>query len=307
MARHVVEARGLGGDGRPARVRCAGPATAPRLREAGLVMVTDLTLRLHPAPAVRQHVCFALADGVVLDDVLAAGARLLRGGRKADLDVLSDHRVASQLGVGAAAPGGAPVGRDRLAALLPAPFAGRWSATAELWGDDRAELAAVRAEVERAWAPFAAASVDGPVETGYETPDHAGLRTAYWCLPTGMPARPDPAVDGCGVLWFAPALPPGAPAGRAIEVWEGILRAHRLAPCWALRLDDSQVIAVLALLWDRSAPGADARAVACFHALEEAARGFGVRPYRRPTGLPAGAPAEQEPAREKPGRQEERC
>ncbi|MFF4160903.1 FAD-binding oxidoreductase [Streptomyces sp. NPDC001678] len=294
MACHVIEARGLSGDGRPARARCTGPSTARRLREAGLAMVTDLTLRLHPAPAVRQHLLYALPDDVELDDVLAAGTRMLRSGLKTDLDVLSDHRIAAQLGVGAAASGDGPVSRARLATLLPVPLTGRWSAMAGIWGDDRAELAAVRAEVERAWAPFADAAVDGPVEEGYETPDDTGLRTAYWCRPDGMPTRPDPAMDGCGVLWFAPALPPGAPAGRAIEVWEGILRAHRLAPCWALRLDDSRVIAVLALLWDRSVPGADARAVACFHALEEAARGFGVRPYRRPTGLSGGTPSEWE-------------
>lgn len=294
MARHVVEARGLSDDGYPASVRFAGSSSARRLREASLAMVTDLTLRLHPAPALRQRLCFALADGAVLGDVLTAGARLLRSGLKAELDVLSDYRIAAQLGVGTPASDGAPVGRERLAALLPAPFAGRWSAMVDLWGDDRAELAAARAEVEEAWVPFAARAVEGPVEEGYDLPDHQGLRTAYWCGPSGMPERPDPALDGCGVLWFAPALPPGAAAGRAIGVWEGILRSHRLAPCWALRLDDSQVIAVLALLWDRRVPGADARAVACFHELEEAARCFGVRPYRRPTGLARGATSGQE-------------
>lgn len=108
------------------------------------------------------------------------------------------------------------------------------------------------------------------------------LGAAYWRKRRPPPADMDPDRDGCGVLWFAPALPfTGAHVGRVVEIVTTTCAAHAFEPHISIvGLTERMVIVNTALIYDREEPGADERAAACHEALLRAGTAAGYLPYR---------------------------
>lgn len=115
-------------------------------------------------------------------------------------------------------------------------------------------------------------------------PSRVALPLAYLKNPT----QPSPAselspdVDGCGLIWFSPLLPIDAQLARDFtqEVTRVCL-AHSIEPLVTLTAISERCFdSTIPLVFNRSSNKHREQARACFDALIEVAREFGVFPYR---------------------------
>jgi len=193
---------------------------------------------------------------------------------------------------------------------------GAWTAVGALMGT-RAQVAADRAAVKRALKGFRLRFVDermiglgemvarqlGRVGRGQRlsrqlaaarglfdfnrgTPSRQFLAGAYWRrrggLPLDFPARCDPAADGCGLMWLAPALPATAEAARdLLERVKPILAAHDFDLLATLSfVNERSLAAVLTIAFDRADAEEETRAARCYDAMLESVMAGGYIPYR---------------------------
>jgi 4-cresol dehydrogenase (hydroxylating) len=108
------------------------------------------------------------------------------------------------------------------------------------------------------------------------------LSSAYWRKRTPPPPDPDPDRDGCGLLWFAPTAPADGPqVQRLVNVTVDLMLKHGFEPMISLTMLTARVVySVLAITYDRSVPGEDGKAMACYRELESVCQGAGYYPYR---------------------------
>lgn len=114
-------------------------------------------------------------------------------------------------------------------------------------------------------------------------PDDLALRLAYWRSPAAAPATPpDPARDGCGILWYAPVVPiKGDCTRRYVDMVERVLRAHRFEPLITLTtVSPTAFDSTVPVLFDASLPEETRRAHACHAALLDEGLALGFAPYR---------------------------
>ncbi len=92
----------------------------------------------------------------------------------------------------------------------------------------------------------------------------------------------DPAADRCGLIWFAPILPlRGDEVASYLADCQRRFAAHGFDLYVALLLMNPRaVIALMAILYDRDAPGAAERAQALHDALVTDMQAAGYQPYR---------------------------
>ncbi|GEB49686.1 FAD-binding oxidoreductase [Streptomyces cacaoi] len=283
LGSHVEALTGLCPDGTAfgAATGRPGPDPAGLLFQGGPAVVTSLTLRLCAAPALRQRVTFRVPDAAALPEVIEGAREMLRHGGGLAADVLDRARVASQRPPGA-------TGEE-----LPELLTGAWTGGAELWAPDEDALSSLR---RRALA-WAAAHGDRwhmtPPRTGAPAPEdgdadpYAGLACAYrprphaWHTARSAGTAPDPDRDGCGVLWYAPALPMrGADVARVVGAVDRICAEEGQEAGITLRLGPRELYCVTGLFWDRDEAGADARGARCHARLVEEGARIGVFPYR---------------------------
>jgi len=114
-------------------------------------------------------------------------------------------------------------------------------------------------------------------------PNETALPLAYWRNPRPRPEGPmHPALDGCGLSWYAP-LVPMRPAGvRAyVNMVKKIMLKHGLEPLITFTtLSDRLFDSTVPLLFDRDKPQAVRAAAACFQELLMEGRSSGWFPYR---------------------------
>ncbi|HST61378.1 MAG TPA: FAD-binding oxidoreductase [Longimicrobium sp.] len=269
----------------PPRADGPGPSLQGLFAQGSLGVVTRMTLWLDPAPAWRQRVVFLLRG----EPELAAGIDALRGLLQrrpsgVQVELMNDYRFLAQTRqfpygeVDAAAP----LPRPWVQSALPWAGGAQWVGCATLWGESKDELALGRRALEERLAPAAGGLNCEEPTPGWEAPEsHDGIRSAYWRKRAPMPADPDPDRDGCGVVWLTPVLPMlGAAAAGALAAVEHEMQAHGFEPTLALRPGPRGLQAVVALLYDRQDPGADARAARCHAALRGLLDGRGLYPYR---------------------------
>jgi 4-cresol dehydrogenase (hydroxylating) len=117
-------------------------------------------------------------------------------------------------------------------------------------------------------------------------PNGRFLAGAYWRrrggLPAGFPARADPALDNCGLLWVSPILPMRG---------NDVLALHALAaPIFAQHgfdlfvtfsmINERALAGVLTVAYDKEDPCEVERAKQCYRALFDAVMKSGYIPYR---------------------------
>lgn len=95
-------------------------------------------------------------------------------------------------------------------------------------------------------------------------------------------ADADPAADACGLIWFAPILPLH---GEEVEGYLADCKKRCAAHgfdfyCALLLMNPRAVIALMAILYDRAAPGQAERARALHDELTAAMQAAGYQPYR---------------------------
>jgi 4-cresol dehydrogenase (hydroxylating) len=92
----------------------------------------------------------------------------------------------------------------------------------------------------------------------------------------------NPALDGCGLIWYSPLVPMSADRVRTfVEMTERICVEHGIEPLITLTSISSRCLdSTVPILFDRDDPSAAVRADRCYRALFEAGRGEGFLPYR---------------------------
>ncbi|HEY3364155.1 MAG TPA: FAD-binding oxidoreductase [Symbiobacteriaceae bacterium] len=267
----------------PLRMHGPGPSLQGLFGQSNLGVVTRLTLWLEPAPALRQRAFFLIPEAADLPPVIDALRNLLLrcGGLQAE--VINDYRVTAMsrqfpfdLFTGEAA-----LPREWMRATQGDGY-GRWVAGLFLWAGDEAELDWRRRRLTAALAGLSGQLIlEEPARYDpYDAPN--GMRSTYWRKRMAPPPDPDPDRDRCGLIWTAPVLPLlGPEVSGALEEIEAVVLGFGFEPSIALRLVGGRAAqAVVALVYDRDVPGADARAAACHAAIRSTTAQRGIYPYR---------------------------
>lgn len=114
-------------------------------------------------------------------------------------------------------------------------------------------------------------------------PNETAMPLAYWRNSRARSGGPmNPAVDGCGLSWYAPLVPMRPTGVRAyVNMVTEIMGKHGLEPLITFTtLSDRLFDSTVPLLFDRDKPEAALAAAACFQELLLEGRSNGWFPYR---------------------------
>ncbi len=264
-----------------------GPAVEGLFEQSNLGIVSRMTVRLHPAPALRQFLTFDVPTGRDLGDVVdRSRLPLLRQGHRLQMEVRNDFNLLM-------ATRSFPYHEFDGSAVLPRAWArnrlqdvmgGRWLGGATLWADSQDELERRRLDL--------AESLDRVVHAAHEPApglsrrhDGSTVESVYWRKRTPAPDDPDPDRDRVGLIWMVPVLPAvGAEVAGAAAAVEAIMGEHGFEPSLALRLGGRAVHVVIGIVFDREEPSTDSRADRCRKALSADFAGRGWAQYRLDVG-----------------------
>lgn len=289
----------LGAKGGPPAFKWGtGPYLDGLFSQFGGGVVTRMTLRLAPLPERVEAFFVTVEDDAKLEALVTAFRRLLSesGVPLGGVNLINGQRVRALAGEKS------PVGRAA------------WFATGALFGDAavvRASRKTIRAAlkgvarrvifVSETRAARMQAILDrlGRVGLGRRIaplvenaagvlailagqPSEFGLPLAYGADPARMPKRDlNPARDGCGLLWYAPAVPARGDAVRAYAgMVERVCAAHGFdGPITLTSSSPLAYISSMPILF-RATEQDSARAMACLRALVAEGRALGLHPYR---------------------------
>jgi len=125
-------------------------------------------------------------------------------------------------------------------------------------------------------------------------PSEQGLQLAYWR--SGHRPREqalNPALDGCGLIWYLPVVPMIPEVVRAyVRMIHTVCRKHDINPLVQLNTMNALCIdGTMPILFDRNNPRERDAAHACHAELLEAGKRIGIFPYRLGVDDMAGATA----------------
>ncbi|MGN6702616.1 MAG: FAD-binding oxidoreductase [Burkholderiaceae bacterium] len=295
-----------------------GPYSTGLFSQSGFGIVTRMTIALARRPECVSTFFFNVADHGGLEDIVSRIQTILATlpGIVGGVNLMNQRRVLAM----AAPHPTALADADGLIPDAVLERLGRqyrvsaWTGLGTLYGSERV-VAAARKEIARALsgavsrlsfitpgkAAFLAGAVSmlpgklgaglarkvrmlaGGLELVNGTPNQTALPLAYWrSAKAENPAVRSPALDGCGLIWYAPLVPMrGADARAFVDMVTGITTRHGIEPLITFtsvsdRLFDSTV----PLLFDRADPKAVDAARVCYDELLQAGRAMGVFPYR---------------------------
>jgi 4-cresol dehydrogenase (hydroxylating) len=109
----------------------------------------------------------------------------------------------------------------------------------------------------------------------------AGLNMVYWRKPSGVRVG-DLHEDGCGVLWYCPAIPfRGKDARTAVAICEKICLKYGFELNIGFLFISQRALDITgAICYDRNIKGEDRRAMACHNELMMLLNAEGYSPYR---------------------------
>ncbi|MBN1203370.1 MAG: FAD-binding oxidoreductase [Myxococcaceae bacterium] len=267
-----------------------GPSLDGLFSQSALGVVTRMTFWLvKKAPYLREFV-FSVKDDEHLWEVMdRLQALALEGTLRNSFFFWNDVKA---LSVGMQYPYQATHGRTPLPGFFLDTFRedfGRWAISGAVTAPDE-ELGAL---LERRLAT----AVEGLArrivlerDADYESPFHGkpsdNMAMAYWRKRNPMPPEPHPDRDQCGFIWCSVAVP--FTSERAREACGIASRVPRMFALEAnvafLALAPRCLYLVVALAYDRETAGEDARAMACYQALQREFTQTGYYPMR--LGLP---------------------
>ncbi|OOG57176.1 hypothetical protein B0E49_06275 [Polaromonas sp. C04] len=116
-------------------------------------------------------------------------------------------------------------------------------------------------------------------------PNSVAHKLVYWRR-ADAPAAPDPARDGCGLIWYAPLVPFKPELAAAyVECCTAVLRDHGMEPLITLStLSDRCLDSSVPILFDARKADEVERAHRCYGALVTAGLTLGIAPYRLHVG-----------------------
>lgn len=274
-----------------------GPGMDGLFAQSSLGVVTRMTFWLAPRPAFLQVFTLDMANDGALAGALDALRRLGQQGALGEAGFTFWNHIkfiARQRRYPWDAPNAPAALRPEALGVPP------WQGSGAHYAASRALGQATRELVLAALQPWAKVAVFDTDTHGPElaaslfmgVPSNQNLASTYWRKRVPVPAPPDspdpdPDRDGCGVLFICPVLPlQGTPAVQALAQVEALIRQHGLEPNLGMHIDAHRTLLVyIALMYDREAPGEDARALACHNAVLDLLITQGHYPFR--LALPA--------------------
>ena len=137
-------------------------------------------------------------------------------------------------------------------------------------------------------APAAASTKPGRyyenIDRGVPVEEH--LAMTYWRKRSPMPEHDlDPDRDRCGLLWVSPVVPlTGRHVTRVVGEIEALMQAYDLEPNIGLNsVFERTLVVTAAIVYDRDAPGEEARSMRCYERLMRRLIELGYPPYRLTT------------------------
>jgi 4-cresol dehydrogenase (hydroxylating) len=293
-----------------------GPHLDGLFAQSNFGIVTQMTVWLMPAPDYFQAFYF----GVARDDqlpLLVDALRPLRlnGTIKSAVHLANGYKVLSSTRQypWREMHGTTPLSREVLNQFADAWGFGAWNGSGGLYGTRR-QVAEARRLITRALKSttrtlqflddrtlWIAQRLARPYQwiTGVNLPEMLGLlRPVYGLLkgvPTSQPTASvywrkrfppptvmDPDRDQCGLIWCSPIAPlDGRHAAAINRIVAETLPSHGFEPILTLTLLTERCLdCVIAITYDREAPGEDVRAAACYDELLRRLTQVGYYPYR---------------------------
>lgn len=284
----------------------SGPYVDGLFTQSGFGIVTRMTMWLVPRPSHLQTFFYAIDSKERLGPLVEVLRELrLEGTLRTPFLLGNDIRFMS---FGTQYPwdsmnGQTPLSETALAEMRRKTGIGAWFGEGALFSNSPELAAAERAYVERRLAPYVdalefwdeerarrneptrlmpspAAAWDNNTYRGVPVAKSSNL--TYWRKKTPAPQDMDPDRDGCGVLWFSPALPATAADACALtKLVEDVVREHGYEPNMGLVFITPRCLYMTgALVYDRDLPGEDAKALVCYKDLFQRVAKAGYHPYR---------------------------
>ncbi len=295
-----------------------GPFSTGLFTQSGFGIVTRMSIVLARRPECVKVCLFSLKDDALLETaVLRIRSIMSRlSGTVGAINLMNQHRVLSmaapypsgQLGADGMIPAAVIHALGKQYQIFP------WTGFGTLYGTNRM-VAAAQKEVKAALGDIATRMmfltpqraqqlagltklIPGQMGKGLQgmtatlakslelvagRPNETALPLAYW-RNTGGQKRPfmNPALDGCGLMWYAPLVPmrPADLRGYVNMVKE-IAPRHGLEPLITFTtLSDKLFDSTVPLVFDRANPSQVSAAAACYKDLFETGRSKGWFPYR---------------------------
>lgn len=276
-----------------------GPHLDGLFTQSNMGIVTELSVWLVPRAQHATSFIFGIRDDARLESLVDALRVLkLEGTLRSSCLLANDVRRLSFAG---------QYPWEEAGGVTPLPDAVRkklgrgiaWSGDGALYSASALQLAADKARVREVlegkaevlvWGdepPAADAPIPAEVlqvvhalNTGH--PLARSSATAYWRKRGPLPETLDPDRDACGFISFSPAVPfEGRHVRVAIEALEATMSAHGFEPNLGLNcVAERSIDLTPMILFDRSIPGEDERAMACHDALVQKLSALGYFPYR---------------------------
>lgn len=295
-----------------------GPYFTGLFTQGGFGIVTRMSIVLARRPECVKVCLFSLKDDALLEPaVLRIRAIMAKlPGTVGAINLMNQHRVLSM----AAPYPADRIASDGLIPKAVIESMGRqfqvfpWTGFGTLYGTKRM-VAAAQKEIKAELSPIASRMlfltperalllkklshlIPGKLGKGLQgmtttlaksldlvagRPNETALPLAYW-----RNDRPrqgtllNPAKDGCGLIWYAPLVPMRPADVRAfVNMVKEIAPRHGLEPLITFTtLSDKLFDSTIPLVFDRSQPGAEAAAMACYEELLHTGRVHGWFPYR---------------------------
>ena len=280
--------RWAGAQATPIHRAGVGPGLDGLFLQSNLGVITRMTFFLAPRPAFLQVLRFALAGPQELARALEALRDLAQRGvlGEAGFTFWNKYKLMASEGQypWAATDGRTPLGLSDLSEPL-------WQATGAQYAASRELGHAARSLIIQALAPFAAVAVFDTESHGalleesvfLGVPSDGNLASAYWRkrlpVPRGGHHLDD---DGCGVLFICPVLPlRGVLVAALLMQIEALVLSFGFEPNLGMHMVEGRsLLAYIAIMFDRSLDGEDARAQACHDAVLARLIADGHYPFR---------------------------
>ncbi|MBV8380860.1 MAG: FAD-binding oxidoreductase [Paucibacter sp.] len=295
-----------------------GPYSAGLFTQSGLGIVTRLSILLARRPECVKACLFSIPDDSLLEETVKRirDIKSKLPGTVAGINLMNRHRV---LSMSAPYPkeklnGNRVIPDELLSAMGKQYQAGAWTGFITLYGTQRMVGSAQREirkilrgvgsriifiSPERArflekWTQWLPGKIGRGIAGATHTlaqslqlvngmPNETALPLAYWKIASRQPSTPrNPAVDGCGLLWYSPLVPMRpTDVRRYVKLIHDITPKHGIEPLITLTtLSDRLFDSTVPLVFDRAAPSDCQAAADCYEELFQTGATQGWHPYR---------------------------
>jgi 4-cresol dehydrogenase (hydroxylating) flavoprotein subunit len=268
----------------------AGPGLDGLFSQSNLGVVTRMTFWLAPRAESLRVLSGPLEDLSQLGPTVEGLRRLrLEGTLRESFSLWNDYKVMSVLGQypWEVAEGRTPMTEEVRRRVRSELGIGPWHLSFFLQAPSEELVVAAQRRVEQVLGeavPGLSCFREEEVEPDAlrRVPSARNLRMMYWRKRSPPPAVPEPVRDGCGFIWLSCAVPmTGAHVEAAVALAEPVPSQFGFEPnLCLLGVSARCAYLVVALAYDREVEGEDERALACYHALEQALSGGGYYPVR---------------------------